>query len=643
MASITDQFFVADPSDWVDFDQFLDIPAGDDYSAMAPSTSPEMALPYDADMLGGDMPEFIQPAFPDFMNHEIPQEGFLADQSPDMDLVSGSTPMFDDAIFDGYQSYDESFKFRQMVEAQAAADHSVASIKEKRREASIALHLQRLCDATALDLDMSSDSNTSFSSPAWSDCMPESISPQPPSSSPEQTSAPPPAAGNGGFELVLDLNMNTTSNLPKKQKPRSQAQKENYIKARKYGACEKHKKQHKRVSLDIRIVQPNQMLTNLKCNCLEKAAARAGISDVPTNAAFMKRPRAPSIPATVLPEMRSSAVPGRDPSRNPSMPRLSVSLTKKVSDSSPGHDPSSCQPAVQQFVRPVPGTADSTAGHNPQYSVPGVQPARGIGKNIAKPPGRDTQYSQTDVRPLVRDVGGTSDSIPGREFSARTPTALQKSHGSLRKTTVQPTLRWATQSNPGEHLRQAPSTDCNCPRQNSATGNCHETRTLQKHVRQVRRPRIAEISSPTETWHVSKADTSNEKQSPLGVRSSRSLVLPGIDRGFWNHHQSFRQPLAILSPRLDSSSRDQDPVSVGKASSGLLGFTSQVVSCVTASLGGMYSKSRSAIAGAWQSSLPLSCWTESAMLKCLAFAGRRLMSFKKGSDLFQGRHLRLHD
>lgn len=51
--------------------------------------------------------------------------------------------------------------------------------------------------------------------------------------------------------MVLDLNMNATTNLPKKQKPRSQAQKENYIKARKFGACEKHKKQHKRVSIDL--------------------------------------------------------------------------------------------------------------------------------------------------------------------------------------------------------------------------------------------------------------------------------------------------------------------------------------------------------------------------------------------------------
>lgn len=625
MASITDQFFVADPSEWVDFDQFLDIPAGDDYSALAPSTSPEMALPYDADMLGGDQPEFMQPAFPDFMSHGIPQEGFLADQSSDMGLGSGSNSMFDDAMFHSYHSYDESFQFRQMVEAQAAADQSVASIKEKRREASIALHLQRLCDATALDLDMSSDSNTSFSSPAWSDCMRESISPQPASSSPEHTPAPPPAAGTGGFELVLDLNMNTTSNLPKKQKPRSQAQKENYIKARKYGACEKHKKQHKR------------------CNCLEKAAARAGISDVPTNATFLERPQQPSVPVAVPSEMRSSAVPGHDPSRIPSMPRLSVNLTKKVSDSTAGHDPSSCRPVVQQFTKPVPGTADSTAGHNPQYSVPGVQPAKGTGRNIAKSPGRDTQYSQMAVRPLVKDVGGTPDSIPGRESSVQAPTRLQKSRGTPRKTNVQPTLRWATQSDASERLCQIPPADSNCPRQNSPTVNCRNMGTLQKQILEVRRPKIAESFSSAEKWQVFKTNTPNETQSPLEVRSTRSLALPGIDRGLWNPHQRSRQPLAKLSPHLDPSPGDQNPVSSGKASPGLLGPKSQVVSRAVGNIGGVFSGTLFALAGAWQSSLPLSCWTESAMAKCLSFAGRRLMSVKKGMNLFQGRNLGLHD
>lgn len=255
MASVSDQFFYTEipgqTDEYVDFDQFLDFTStyGDDLSASVNSISPDMALPYNADMLCNDLPEFSQPAFSDMINYDMSQEALL-DQSPNVELMTDPAPVFDDAMFQGYQSYDTSFDFRQMVEAQAAVDPRIASAKEKRREAAIALHLQRLCDATALEVDMSSDSNTSFSSPNFSDSMRESFSPQPVSASPESTSAPPGAQGNGGMELVLDLNMNATTNLPKKQKPRSQAQKENYIKARKYGACEKHKKQHKRVSFE---------------------------------------------------------------------------------------------------------------------------------------------------------------------------------------------------------------------------------------------------------------------------------------------------------------------------------------------------------------------------------------------------------
>lgn len=256
MASLGDQLFFTDvqtqSDDWVDFEQFLDLPVayGDDSSASA-TVSPDMSLTSDAETLGNDLPTFSHPNFPSNINYGSPNDRLLADQSPVFGMMS-DTPIFDDEMFNAYQPHDSVFSFRQMVETQAAADPRAASIKEKRREAAIALHLQRLCDATARDVDMSSDSNTSFSSPNWSDCMRESISPQPASfGSPTDTPAPASSAGPGGLEMVLDLNMNATTNLPKKQKPRSQAQKENYIKARKYGACEKHKKQHKRVSLQI--------------------------------------------------------------------------------------------------------------------------------------------------------------------------------------------------------------------------------------------------------------------------------------------------------------------------------------------------------------------------------------------------------
>lgn len=262
MASVSDQFLYGQSDEYVDFDQFLDFsPTNDDEYSVSNSISPDTALPYDADVLCNDLPDFSQTAFPDLASYDMSQEPYSAHQSADMGWIPEPTPVFDEAMFQGYQPYGGSQDFRQMVEAQAAADPRMASAKEKRREAAIALHLQRLCDATALELDMSSDSSTSFSSPNLSDSMCESFSPQPASASLGSTPVPAPIHAHGGMELVLDLNMNATANLPKKQKPRSQAQKESYIKARKYGACEKHKKQHKRVSLTYSMVLLGQVLT----------------------------------------------------------------------------------------------------------------------------------------------------------------------------------------------------------------------------------------------------------------------------------------------------------------------------------------------------------------------------------------------
>ena len=135
---------------------------------------------------------------------------------------------------------------------------------EKAEQAAIALNLQRrLEDAGADAKALSSDSSTNFSSPCLPDLVHGSSSPEPlptketavssstssgsdhdPSSTPVSSRGEP----AGGMEMVFDLNMNTATNLPRKQKLRSPAQKESFNKVREHGACEKHRKQHKRVS-----------------------------------------------------------------------------------------------------------------------------------------------------------------------------------------------------------------------------------------------------------------------------------------------------------------------------------------------------------------------------------------------------------
>lgn len=242
-------------NDWFDFDNSFDYASG--YLDCAPdavnSISPEdYSLPFnDLD------------TFPDLVNFDQAfDEAMKTTPAP----MSGTIPMFGDAtmspdsgLFPDFDTscqqnhFDWTSSLRDMVDARAAADPSCLSTKEKRRDAGIAVHLQRLHDVS--EREVSSDSNTSFSSPSWSNFVRDSTSPTPQSTSAitsfsAEDSTPMSSDSDptpGGMELVLDLNMNAPSNLPKKQKPRSLAQKENYIKARKYGACEKHRKQHKRV------------------------------------------------------------------------------------------------------------------------------------------------------------------------------------------------------------------------------------------------------------------------------------------------------------------------------------------------------------------------------------------------------------
>ncbi|EAW11620.1 uncharacterized protein ACLA_093190 [Aspergillus clavatus NRRL 1] len=266
--------------EWLDFDNTFEFPTG--YLESNPpsleSISPkDLELVYsDADALNWDMDaaQFSQPAFSDLLTFEEPLIG-ATDMPLNMidsntNLLEPSNSGFDDswssfAPLDTTESFYSPSLFRQTVESRAAADPRCFSKKEKRLEASISLHLQRLQDAAVADMSQTSDSCDDFS-PCWPDSVAGSSqsrgSPSTTSTSdpPSKSSSPPssaPSSAGGGMELVLDLNMNATTNLPKKQKPRSQAQKENYIKVRKHGACEKHRKQHKR------------------CNCLEKTVSRA--------------------------------------------------------------------------------------------------------------------------------------------------------------------------------------------------------------------------------------------------------------------------------------------------------------------------------------------------------------------------------
>ncbi|EEP81264.1 predicted protein [Uncinocarpus reesii 1704] len=199
--------------------------------------------------------------------------------------------------------------FRELTRARAAADPRPVSNKQKQRDASIALYLERLrdaCEDAVAVINSSGSSNHSadsscFSSPNLNSLQnsfhsnhdpvvrgeSESIvfdksmatdvnsqqlypvespshstasvsTPHSEASSTRQQCTQPPVTG--GVELVMDLNMNAATTLPRRHRPRTQAQRERYLAVRNRGACEKHKKQHKRCTCVDKDIAPSESL-----------------------------------------------------------------------------------------------------------------------------------------------------------------------------------------------------------------------------------------------------------------------------------------------------------------------------------------------------------------------------------------------
>ncbi|EPS30078.1 hypothetical protein PDE_05028 [Penicillium oxalicum 114-2] len=422
MAYLSDQgFFLDGPAqleEWVDFDQFLNLPVayGDEYSALAATDAvlSEAMVPQDSEAWAAAPLDFSQSAFADMIDLDMSQDSFFASLSPEMNMMTDLNVPVDNSTLYTPISHETQLDFRQMVEAQAAADPRITSMKQKRREAGIELHLQRLYDATARELDLRSDSTASFSSPMWSDYAPGSISPQSASASASpktpSVSAPTPATGAGGIEMVLDLNMNAAANLPKKQKPRSQAQKENYIKARKYGACEKHKKQHKR------------------CNCLEKAGVHLGASDVPLNIAYKQRSQQQSHLSGDRLDLQVSVTPGHD--RQSARPSLQVPVTvqpsqplKALSTNKPGHERKCVAAAVVSPSRPTAQRTDSVLGDGSQPRASGVLSvaSTGVQPNFGSP---SKQHNRGVSRHAPQHVAPVAIT-PVREAAAKYRTSCQ--------------------------------------------------------------------------------------------------------------------------------------------------------------------------------------------------------------------------
>ncbi|KAL2868552.1 uncharacterized protein BJX67DRAFT_45010 [Aspergillus lucknowensis] len=345
--------------EWLDFDSLFQLPTG--YLDSNP-TSVESISPRDLEQSftdaefqnwDSDPAIFSQAMFPESAGYEASIEGFappaldsfqhFINPNDILQPISSQDqfvdPAFESSWLSDGQNLGSQPPFGYMVESQAALDTRCISKKEKRRDASIALHLQRLqnspppgftAPSSSTQLSSPELSESSFETmPFESSCTTSTASPVSDSTQKLSSPASGPEPGAASMQLVLDLNMNTTTNVPRKQKPRSRAQRENYIKARKYGVCQKHRKQHKR------------------CNCLEKAASAhlnsttlswTGLANTPGSRTNHERVRGnASTPCSVQSPAQSANVgPLRPLARQPTRAQKPELSTLPVSF--PGHD-----------------------------------------------------------------------------------------------------------------------------------------------------------------------------------------------------------------------------------------------------------------------------------------------------------------
>ncbi|EEA22742.1 hypothetical protein TMatcc_001597 [Talaromyces marneffei ATCC 18224] len=210
------------------------------------------------------------------MDFQFPTEDISADLSlsdmqllPDMDFSQydasvnsldtfeySASSVNESPLAANYESFTpQAEDFRFLVDSWASTDQRSRSMKQKRRDATIDLHLQRFMNTHSDSQLFPTDSEFSFSDSHSLSYSHESSQQSPVASTPASSASNSDRSTVpqiGGRELVFDINLNTATNLPKKQKKRTRAQIEDYVNARRNGVCLKHKKQHKKCNCHVK-------------------------------------------------------------------------------------------------------------------------------------------------------------------------------------------------------------------------------------------------------------------------------------------------------------------------------------------------------------------------------------------------------
>lgn len=197
-----------------------------------------------------------------------------------------------------------------------------------------------------------------------------------------------------------------------------------------------------------------------QCNCLEKAAARVGVNDVPMNVAYKERPQQSAFTSPVLPDGRVSSVPGHD--RQPISPTLrpltkmsTGEVLKRAVNNSPGHDPSISSSGVLPSVRATVKRTSSVPGQSPQLSVSAsYTPVKQAGKiggtttdttlNVKQTgsgvSGHASRYNTSAFLTPVKEASKNVTSS-GQNISCSTASVIQPVKAADRRGVVQSNLR----------------------------------------------------------------------------------------------------------------------------------------------------------------------------------------------------------
>lgn len=307
----------------------------------------------------------------------------------------------------------------------------------------------------------------------------------------------------------------------------------------------------------------------------------------------------PRTPMSIVPNVRLSTVsgvPGHVPTFGSSSIRPTATMIKKLGSTDVSQRGSSLSTASVKHCDKAVTSQNGTAA------------------------GRDLRLRPTAVavQPTVRDGKHTSDSPGHVQFQsiqvARKPTIQSSSRIALG---ISPTSN-ATVSMGGKS--QTLSRAC-CPDSRAPDFDVRRPRGIDRsHVRD---------GFPTATTNANRTQTSMEVRKSGLLPVSGSTHRPVVP-------QRSRQSLEIHSNCAQHAPKRESAVTktvTNRIPTCLFGQTGSVLHSVTSQASGLVLTTVFSVASAWQASLSLASSSETLIYRGLSFAGKHLMSAKKGLQL----------